>query len=41
LTYLEKLWKIEPGKKYASYFANIYARFGDEDKAKSYQKYLE
>ena len=28
LTYLEKLWKIEPGKKYANYFANIYALFG-------------
>jgi tetratricopeptide (TPR) repeat protein len=41
LTYLEKLWNIEPGKKYASYFANIYARFGDEEKAKSYQKYLQ
>ncbi len=41
LTYLEKLWKINPGKKYASYFANIYARFGDEGKAKSYQKYLQ
>ena len=41
LTYLEKLWKIEPGKKYAGYFANIYARFGDEEKAKSYQKYLQ
>lgn len=40
LTYLEKLWKIEPGEKYASYLANIYARFGDENKAKSYKKYL-
>ena len=40
LVYLEKLWKLEPGKKYASYFANIYARFGDEAKAKSYEKYL-
>ena len=40
LTYFEKLWKIDPGKKYASYFANIYARFGDENKVKFYQKYL-
>lgn len=40
LTYLEKLWELDPGEKYASYFANIYARFGDEEKAKAYQKYL-
>jgi tetratricopeptide (TPR) repeat protein len=40
LVYLEQLWKQEQGKKYASYFANIYARFGDEAKAKSYEKYL-
>jgi len=40
LTYLEKLWKTNPGEKYAGYFANIYARFGDEKKAKYYEKYL-
>lgn len=40
LVYLEPLWKQEPGKKYAGYFANIYARFGDEARAKSYEKYL-
>ncbi len=40
LKYFDKLWKIEPGEKYASYFANIYARFGDEKKSKSYQKYM-
>lgn len=40
LGFLERLWSIEPGKKYAGYFANIYARFGDESKAKSYDKYL-
>ncbi len=40
LTYLEKLWKIEQGKKYAGYFANIYARFGDEKKSAFYEKYL-
>lgn len=40
LIYFGKLWKIEPGKKYANYFANIYARFGDAKKSKWYQKYL-
>ena len=40
LKYFDKLWEIEPGEKYASYFANIYARFGDEKKSKSYQKYM-
>ena len=40
LVYLEQLCKQEPGIKYASYFANIYARFGDEARAKSYEKYL-
>jgi tetratricopeptide (TPR) repeat protein len=40
LPYFEKLWKIEPGEKYASYFANIYARFGDEAKVNYYQKFM-
>jgi tetratricopeptide (TPR) repeat protein len=40
LPYFEKLWEIEPGEKYASYFANIYARFGDETKVKYYKKYM-
>ena len=40
LPYFEKLWKIEPGEKYASYFANIYARFGDEAKVNYYKKYI-
>ena len=40
LTYFEKLWKQNPGEKYAGYFANIYARFGDESKVKYYEKYL-
>jgi tetratricopeptide (TPR) repeat protein len=40
LSFLEKLWKINPGEKYAGYFANIYARFGDEAKSNSYKKYL-
>jgi tetratricopeptide (TPR) repeat protein len=41
LPYFEKLWDLNPGEKYASYFANIYARFGDEKKVKTYQKYLQ
>ncbi|WP_167618957.1 tetratricopeptide repeat protein [Maribellus sediminis] len=40
LPYLEKLWKQNPGKEYAAYFANIYARFGDEQKAEYYKTYL-
>ncbi|MCE4566829.1 hypothetical protein INQ51_21080 [Maribellus sp. CM-23] len=40
LPYLEKLWAQKPGKEYASYFVNIYARFGDEKKVDFYQKYL-
>ena len=40
LPYFEKLWEIEPGEKYASYFANIYARFGDETKVNYYKKYM-
>ena len=40
LPYLEKLWKQNPGQEYAAYFANIYARFGDEQKAEYYKKYL-
>jgi len=40
LPYFEKLWTIEPGEKYASYMANIYARFGDENKVNFYKKYM-
>lgn len=40
LPYFEKLWEIEPGEKYASYFTNIYARFGDESKVNYYKKYM-
>jgi tetratricopeptide (TPR) repeat protein len=40
LPYFEKLWEIEPGEKYASYFANIYARFGDESKVGYYKKFM-
>jgi len=37
LPYLEKLWKQNTSKEYASYFANIYARFGDEKKVEYYK----
>lgn len=40
LPFFQKLWKQQPGEKYANYMANIYARFGDEKKSKTYQKYL-
>jgi len=40
LPYFEKLWNIEPGEKYASYFMNMYARFGDEAKVNYYKKYM-
>jgi tetratricopeptide (TPR) repeat protein len=40
LGYFEKLWEIEPDEKYAGYMANIHTRFGEEDKAKYYQKYV-
>ena len=40
LPYLEKIWKQHPGKEYASYFANIYARFGDEKKTEYYKEFM-
>lgn len=40
LSYFTKLWDLKPGEKYASYFVNIYARFGDEDKVKYYQEFI-
>ncbi len=39
LPYLDKLWKLQPGKEYAGYLANIYALFGDEKKTKYYKSY--
>lgn len=39
LPYLNKLWKLQPGKVYASYYANIYALFGDEKKTNYYKNY--
>lgn len=41
LVYFERLWAIDPGKKYASYLSNIHARFGEEEKAEEYEKFLE
>lgn len=40
LPYLDKLWKLKPGKEYAGYLANIYARFGDEEKTEYYKNYM-
>nr|WP_320021947.1 hypothetical protein [uncultured Draconibacterium sp.] len=40
LPYLNKLWKLNPGKEYAGYLANIYARFGNEDKTEYYKDYM-
>ena len=41
LPYLEKLWKQNQTKEYASYFVNIYARFGDEQKVDYYKKHMQ
>ena len=41
LPYLNKLWKLNPGKEYAAYLANIYARFGNEEKTDYYKKYMD
>ena len=40
LPYFKKLWDINPDKKYAGYLANIYTRFGNENKAEYYKQYL-
>jgi tetratricopeptide (TPR) repeat protein len=40
LLYLEKIWKVEKEKEFASYFASIYGRFGDEKKSKYYQGFM-
>lgn len=41
LTYFDKLWEINPGKEYAPYMANIYARFDEEKKAAYYRSFLD
>ncbi len=38
LDYFKRLYEQEPSSEYASYLANIYARFQDEEKARYYQK---
>lgn len=40
LTYFDSLWKIGNRENYAAYMANIYARFGDEKKAKYYKGFM-
>jgi len=40
LPYLNTLWKLEPGKEYAGYFANIYALFGNEKLTNFYKNYM-
>jgi tetratricopeptide (TPR) repeat protein len=40
LPHLNKLWKLQPGKEYAGYLANIYALFGDEKKTDYYKNYM-
>lgn len=37
LDYFKRLYEQEPSSEYASYLANIYARFQDEEKARYYQ----
>lgn len=37
LPYLKTLWELDPGKEYAGYLANIYARFGDKKKTAFYK----
>lgn len=39
LPYLNKLWILDPSKLYASYYANIYALFGDKKKTNYYKNY--
>lgn len=41
LPYLDKLWKLNPGKEYAGYLTNIYALFGDKKKTSFYKSYRE
>ncbi len=38
LDYFKRLYGQKPSSEYASYLANIYARFQDEEKARYYQK---
>lgn len=40
LPYLKTLWELDPGKEYAGYLANIYARFGDKKKTAYYKNHM-
>jgi len=40
LKYFNPLWKMEDGKKYATYLANIYARFDDKKKSQYYKGFI-
>ncbi|NOR88029.1 MAG: hypothetical protein GQ527_10500 [Bacteroidales bacterium] len=40
LQYFNVLWKMEDGKKYAKYLANIYARFDDKKKSQYYKGFM-
>ena len=40
LKYFEPLWNMKDGKKYASYMANIYARFDDKKKSQYYKSFM-
>jgi len=40
LKYFDLLWKLDDGKKYAKYLANIYARFGDKKKSQYYKQFI-
>lgn len=41
LNYFDRLWDIDPGKKYASYLSNIYVRLDNDQKAKYYRGFLD
>ncbi len=38
--YLERLWEISPSPRTATYLKNIYIRFGNEEKAEYFHKYI-
>ncbi|OYT16069.1 MAG: hypothetical protein B7C24_09750 [Bacteroidetes bacterium 4572_77] len=40
LKYFDQLWEMEDGHQYASYLANIYARFSDKKKSQYYKKFM-
>lgn len=40
LKYFNPLWKMEDGKKYAPYLANVYARFDDKKKSQYYKGFI-